>query len=728
MAIAIVVFLGLLIGFAARYYASEPQSGGEPDFVDFTFIEVADTDRRTYLNYTIAKNGLECILISDPNTDKSAAALSVRVGSSDDPRRRPNNLNDQHTPGLAHFLEHMLFMGTKDFEAEDDFSKYMAQHGECLYSREQSHAPCFAQPSSVLMKRWVFCVHLIVSRPHLSSLHPSRRQPERLHLGGRDQLLLRRQPRCIRGRPVPVRRESLPLGQSFRTRCEDLFPLGFPLSLVSKVTHVPLLLFLLFPTFLLNRFAQFFVEPRLANTSMNREMLAVNAEHEKNILSDGWRIWQLYRELAGEKSKFHHFGTGTVATLNHTGIHQELRDFFNQHYFPSKMKLVVLGREPLDRLQVLVNERFGEIPTKRDPPSRPVVDHSEARLFDTNFAGLLDGYNRDQFVSLQSIGSVNSLTFNWVLPSEFGRTRYYALAYITHQLVAETTGSAIWALKNEGWISSGSAEVGTTMRDFTLFVVELIVTESGLRNIGTIAAVVNRTLDRDCPIRKPALSSLSAGSLLLSLSTVLLLLSLALAGYLYEIEQNVKSDTFTELQRQRTLAFRFHDKERPINYVGDLASRYSQPYMERADLLRPPSRMLYSQPQILSTLGKLQPNLMFTVLSSKNAYPSRARATRREPVYGSNCTFCFAYFLLSPGIVLLSRVPLVGWAPARSSHRRTLHPDSVQTQSTTRPTRSRPMPSRIRRCSGMRAAVAMSISPLPSPYCTRGHHPGGPLR
>ncbi len=60
-------------------------------------------DKRDYKGF-ILNNGLKVLLISDPETDKSAAALDVNIGSMSDPR---------DLQGLAHFLEHMLFMGTK---------------------------------------------------------------------------------------------------------------------------------------------------------------------------------------------------------------------------------------------------------------------------------------------------------------------------------------------------------------------------------------------------------------------------------------------------------------------------------------------------------------------------------------------------------------------------------------------------------------------------------------
>lgn len=65
-------------------------------------------------------NGLEAYLISDPQADKSAAALVVKVGSWSEPSEEP---------GLAHFLEHMLFMGTDKYPDEGDFDQYLSDHG-----------------------------------------------------------------------------------------------------------------------------------------------------------------------------------------------------------------------------------------------------------------------------------------------------------------------------------------------------------------------------------------------------------------------------------------------------------------------------------------------------------------------------------------------------------------------------------------------------------------------
>lgn len=72
--------------------------------------------------YRIVKltNGLVCALVSDKDTDKAGAGMNVRVGSFSDPH---------DLPGLAHFLEHMLFLGTSEYPDETEYSAYLASHG-----------------------------------------------------------------------------------------------------------------------------------------------------------------------------------------------------------------------------------------------------------------------------------------------------------------------------------------------------------------------------------------------------------------------------------------------------------------------------------------------------------------------------------------------------------------------------------------------------------------------
>ncbi|KAF9109336.1 Insulinase (Peptidase M16) [Mortierella sp. AM989] len=81
-------------------------------------IEISPNDERSYRLLRL-KNDLEVLVIHDPKADKSAAALDVHVGHLTD----PDNLQ-----GLAHFLEHLLFLGTEKYPRENEYKEFLSLH------------------------------------------------------------------------------------------------------------------------------------------------------------------------------------------------------------------------------------------------------------------------------------------------------------------------------------------------------------------------------------------------------------------------------------------------------------------------------------------------------------------------------------------------------------------------------------------------------------------------
>ena len=82
-------------------------------------IERSPADTRDY-RAIMLDNGLEALVVSDSEADKAAAALNVNVGSGNDPDGRS---------GLAHFLEHMLFLGTGKYPDPGEYGRFLAEHG-----------------------------------------------------------------------------------------------------------------------------------------------------------------------------------------------------------------------------------------------------------------------------------------------------------------------------------------------------------------------------------------------------------------------------------------------------------------------------------------------------------------------------------------------------------------------------------------------------------------------
>ncbi|GJN32785.1 hypothetical protein PR202_gb21313 [Eleusine coracana subsp. coracana] len=242
-----------------------PQADGEA--VAEVEIIKPRNDKRGYRR-VVLPNALECLLVSDPDTDKAAASMSVSVGYFCDP---------DGLEGLAHFLEHMLFYASEKYPVEDSYSKYIAEKEECLTIVQYA------------VNSYCCCFLMFVTRR------------------------LQR----ISGN--------------------------------------------------ISRFAQFFIKPLMSPDATLREIKAVDSENQKNLLSDPWRMSQLQKHLCSEQHPYHKFSTGNWDTLEvkakEKGLDTrlELLKFYDSHYSANLMYLVVYGKESLDSLQNLVENKFADI-------------------------------------------------------------------------------------------------------------------------------------------------------------------------------------------------------------------------------------------------------------------------------------------------------------------------------------------------------------------------------
>lgn len=82
-------------------------------------LKVSPHDTLDY-RITVLDNGLTALIIRDKVALKSAAALVAHVGSLKDP---------QEFHGLAHFLEHMLFMGSEKYPDQAEYTKFIGANG-----------------------------------------------------------------------------------------------------------------------------------------------------------------------------------------------------------------------------------------------------------------------------------------------------------------------------------------------------------------------------------------------------------------------------------------------------------------------------------------------------------------------------------------------------------------------------------------------------------------------
>ena len=133
----VTLFLSLL------FLTSIPISSEETSAPQSEYLLIEDKATLPILNPSLGgrkieklllDNGMKVYLISDPGADQSAAGVAVEAGSWEDPKEYP---------GMAHFLEHMLFMGTGAFPSEFEFMQFIPDHGGSVNAFTASDRTCY---------------------------------------------------------------------------------------------------------------------------------------------------------------------------------------------------------------------------------------------------------------------------------------------------------------------------------------------------------------------------------------------------------------------------------------------------------------------------------------------------------------------------------------------------------------------------------------------------------
>jgi len=109
---AAAVLVIIAAGFIMHSFRAAPSSS-------VLLLNKPKSDQRHY-QYTELPNGLHVLNIQDENSHQMAMAMAVRAGSHDDPRK---------LPGLAHFCEHMLFLGTEKYPENSGFDQFLMKYG-----------------------------------------------------------------------------------------------------------------------------------------------------------------------------------------------------------------------------------------------------------------------------------------------------------------------------------------------------------------------------------------------------------------------------------------------------------------------------------------------------------------------------------------------------------------------------------------------------------------------
>lgn len=366
-------------------------------------------------------NGLQALLVSDPDTRKAAASLDVMVGSGDNPRGRE---------GLAHFLEHMLFLGTEKYPDAAEYERYITEHGG--------------------------------SRNAYTSFENTNYFFD-IDAGHLDEAL--------------------------------------------------------------DRFAQFFIAPKFDAVYVDREKNAVEAEYQMGLKSDSRRGLDVLQTVMNPKHPFSQFSVGSLETLADrpgANIRDDLLAFYRKHYSANAMRLVVMGAEPLDELELMVVKRFVQVPNYDYE-----LEIMEMPLFDPQQLPML--------VTVQPQAVSRQMQVNFTLPEYRRDYTSKPLSYLGNLIGHEGEGSVLALLKQEGLADGLGAGGGLDWRGGSMFSVSVSLTDKGVEAYERI-------------------------------------LQILFAYFEMLREEGPKQWLFDEQAQLASLAFRFREQGSAVGYVSSLSS------------------------------------------------------------------------------------------------------------------------------------------------------------
>ncbi|ORX97184.1 Metalloenzyme, LuxS/M16 peptidase-like protein [Clohesyomyces aquaticus] len=421
-------------------------------------LERPALDDRSYRVVTLP-NRLEVLLIHDPNTDKASAALDVNVGSFSDA---------EDMPGIAHAVEHLLFMGTEKVSVEpkswlqDPRSSSLGANDARCWALSRNKPEHDADSAYLLTIRYnwtntfqypkenAYNQYLNAHSGHSNAYTASTSTNYYFELAASSST-----PTSSKAPSPNATQETLPTAK-------DDSPLWGALD----------------------RFGQFFVAPLFLEDTLDRELKAVDSENKKNLQSDTWRLHQLNKALSNPNHPYCHFSTGSYKTLHDdpivrgVKIRDEFIKFYSTHYSANQMKLVILGRESLDTLEEWAEEIFSKVPNKDLPQKRwdDVPVYTKNELMMQTFA--------------RPVFELRSLELTFLYRDEEDLYESHPSRYLSHLIGHEGPGSIFGYIKAKGWANGLGAGGSSLCPGTGIFTINVKLTEDGLKHYKEVTQVI----------------------------------------------------------------------------------------------------------------------------------------------------------------------------------------------------------------------------------------------
>jgi insulysin len=235
----------------------------------------------------------------------------------------------------------------------------------------------------------------------------------------------------------------------------------------------------------LDRFAQFFIELLFLASAVDRELHVVDSENRKNLQDDAWRMRQLEKSLSNPNHPYCHFSTGNFEVLKtqpeSRGIDvlDRLMEFYAKHYSANRLKLVIMGREPLGVLENWARDFFSAVPDKNLAQNR----WEDEDLFRKSDLGVQ--------IFAKPIMDFRQLLLCFPFLDEEYLFESQPSRYISHLIGHTGPGSIMAYIKSKGWANGLRASARPVCPGTVgIFQYEVLLTEEGLEHYQEIVEII----------------------------------------------------------------------------------------------------------------------------------------------------------------------------------------------------------------------------------------------
>lgn len=226
---------------------------------------------------------------------------------------------------------------------------------------------------------------------------------------------------------------------------------------------------------LLKVFSRFFIKPSFDVKYVEKEVYAVDSEHNKNIGSDGWRLMHEAKNfyIDGINNRF---TTGSkkslLDVLNNDAnlLRDKLIKFYESHYSADRMVLFISHKLDSSIIEQIINI-FEDVPLRITSVKD---DSAKIRIIDGKF----------ETVSVKTISETNGISIGWLLNGSCNyvdgtcQDSYDILSYMFENI---GTGSLYDMLKNlTGEVINVSSSINKNFSDSCFYEISIKLTNDGI--------------------------------------------------------------------------------------------------------------------------------------------------------------------------------------------------------------------------------------------------------